>query len=154
MLVECLTYFVILAWVLGAAYATFYVAAGNNAAVRRNAEEVTCVLHAAEQWRKDIRRATGTATSNHLNGVPTWIIPQQDGEIRYHLEEGTLWRLEASRGLSRPVARGVAHSTMRRQDRHGISCYTWMVELKTRSEMPKIRPVFHFTAVPPQEPAP
>ena len=154
MLVECLVYIMVVIVVLGLAFVLFYKAFDHCIGLRRNAEDITSALRAGERWRQDIRDASGALTKVPSDPRPMWRVPQAEADVYYLQEEGSIWRFASSNSVPEEVLSHVRTSEMRNEKRQEVECGAWTVELKPRRKGPRVRPVFHFLAVPTGKEAP
>jgi len=148
MLIECMVYLGVFTIVIGVGFAVFFKCSDNYVGLRRNAEEITQALHAGERWREDVRHATGPAAYSESDSRAIWRIPGRDADVYYLHDAGSIWRFASSNSVPEEVLSRVSRSDMRDDDRQGVVCYAWTVELKTERKAPTVRPLFHFLAVP------
>ena len=145
-ILECITYVAVLLMVLNGAFALYYRCQLSAASLRRNAEDIVRTLHAGEQWRADIRAAID-APRLTLGGV---IIPQRDGEIRYEINDDTVWRQTSRNRVA--VLKQVKSSTMQPDPRSAIRAWRWELELVSVKKTGNLRPLFTFESAEGQRP--
>lgn len=137
-LIECLAYIAVLGTVFTMAYPAVYQSMTGSRRLRDNADDIVRVLRAGEQWRADVRAATGP-----VNVTDTaFTIPQPTGTVTYTVAEGALWRTVG--GARHPVIPKVRTSTMFADRR----AYRWELELPATSPTARVQPLFSFVAVP------
>ncbi len=140
-LLTCMTITLILISAVGV---TEYRHRRNASSLAQCANDVMVAVTAGERWREDVRAA---ATTPKLDG-DTLVIPGKDGDVRYRFADGTVARRSGEAGEWRPVLRNVAASRMLPDPRQRVTSWRWEVELKTRSRMARVTPLFTFLAVP------
>jgi hypothetical protein len=133
--------------VLGLAFAAFYDYWSATDAFGRNAADITRSLHAGEQWRADIRAASGPVEATASNGVQTLRIPTPAGSILYTFSNSELRRNAPPAG-DVPILSHIKSSQMQLESRAGLSVCRWELELLPRKHDPKLRALFTFAAVP------
>jgi Tfp pilus assembly protein FimT len=146
-LLECLVYIGMLAVVLGFATAIFYQAWDDNKALRRNAEDIVRALHTGDQWRNDMRAATGAVHLEDTDGAEQIHIPTGAGEIVYTFSKGELRRESTADGIDRVWLPNVKSSQMRSDVRQNVTAWRWELELKTVKRTARYRPLFTFETV-------
>jgi hypothetical protein len=149
MLIECLVYMAVFFVVTGLAGAAFYQALETSRHLRRNTGDIALVLEAGENWRAEIRRATGPVRLVDESGVQALHIPQGAGELVYFHEPGTVSR---RRGDSAPWARVLGElksSRFVRDERQATVSWRWEIELRAELKSVRVRPLFSFQAVAP-----
>jgi hypothetical protein len=143
-LVECLVYVGLLGLILSLALMTFYRTEGNHRNLARNADDITRVLRAGEQWREDIRQAVAPIQWRTTGAEPELVIPHSSGLVKYSFRNQSVWR----QGGPRPVELlpEVAVSKMEKVVRPQVSGWRWEVELKGRQRVARVKPLFTFLA--------
>jgi len=139
-ILECITYVAVLLLVLSGAFASYSRCQLGSSDLRRNAEDIVNAMHAGERWRADIRAAIQMPRLTP-GGI---IIPQQNGEIAYEINDGTMWRQTARDRIA--VLKRVRNSTMQRESRGIVTAWRWEVELVTGKRTGNLRPLFTFEA--------
>lgn len=148
MLIECIVYIAIVLVIFGVAFSLFYTCSDNYVGLRRNAEDITAVLHAGERWREDVRRAVAPVDHWQSESGPTMFIPQTHSDVYYLFSDASVWRFSSSNSPAEKVLSRVHLSSMRTDLREYVSACSWGVELKPRRKGPRVTPAFHFVAVP------
>lgn len=92
LLVECLVYVAVFSILSGVAFTAFYRCHDTMKGWRRNAEDIVHALRAGEQWREDVRSATGPIQSEVGQQEQLLQIPHPQGEVRYKLSGGAVLR--------------------------------------------------------------
>src|SRR5664279_790356 len=83
LLVECIVYISVVTVLLGVGMAVFWKCWDGHNALRRNADDIVLGLRVGEQWRADIRAATGTILVEKVNDGERLLIPSSAGQIIY-----------------------------------------------------------------------
>ena len=143
-LIECVVYCSVLFMVVGLAFMTYYRVEQNNRRLRQNADDILRVLRAGEQWREDIRHATGLIQTAASTAEQELLVPQKTGPVKYFFREGSVWRQKGPRPAC--FLAGVNSSTMAEDKRRFATGWRWEVELKARQKVTLIRPLFTFEA--------
>lgn len=148
MLVECLVYVSLWALITGVAFSAFYRALENSRNLRRNAEDITRVLHAGEIWRSDVRAASGPLQIDMIETQTALQIPQGSNAVLYLFTGTNILRAsDTNHSWVEALAR-VKVSTMTNEVRTHVSAWRWDLELASNLRAPKMRPIFSFEAVP------
>lgn len=146
-LIELLVYIALFAVVVGTAYMTFYECMSNSKALRRNADDIVRALSIGDQWRADIRAATGLIQLTNAPGAEQLRIPAAAGEIVYTLANGEL-RRRVGEAASNPVwLSNVKSSEMQSEWRGRVPVWRWELELKSVRKEARMRPLFTFESV-------
>lgn len=143
-LLECLVYIGVMGVLITLAAVTFWHATRNNEHLRRNASDIVRALQAGERWREDIRGATGPIRQEVAEGLPRLAIPQARGAVHYLFRDGAVWRQAGERPAL--FLADVLHSRMDQDRRQFVTAWKWEVELKTKREVVRVRPLFTFEA--------
>jgi len=146
-LIECIVYVALLVVVLGFATMIFYQCWDESKALRRNADDIVRVLHAGDQWRADVRAATGPVQRSDADGVEQLHIPASAGEIVYTFAHGELHRQVGSGAADRLWLSNIKSSQMRTDSRPDVAAWRWELELKTVKRTARWRPLFTFETV-------
>ena len=144
MLFECMAYIAIGTIVLALAAAAFIRSWDNSRALKRNAEDIVRALHAGDQWRADLRTATGQIKSVTTNGTEQLLIPSPTGPINYTFSHGELRRQNIT------LLPNVKFSQMQSTPRTNIHAWRWELELRTTRKDAHVVPLFTFEAVAPK----
>ena len=147
MLIDCLVYISLVTVILGIGTLAFFKCWDANNALRRNADDIVRALHAGEQWRADIRRATGPIQRDRTGDTERLRIPAAQGEIVYSLSHGEL-RRQAASGPGTALLSGVVQSQMSPDPRKHVTAWRWDLELSRTRRATVVRPLFTFEAVP------
>lgn len=147
-LIECLVYIGVMAVVLTIGMTAFYHCWATQRAIRRNAEDVVRALRAGEQWRADVRAATGPIQQDETNaGGETFRIPSSKGDIIYTLVGGELCRKAGRTAPQMPWLPNVKASHMQATPYPGVVGWRWELELNPGKMQTKMRPLFTFETV-------
>ncbi|HKI68612.1 MAG TPA: hypothetical protein VKA67_03425, partial [Verrucomicrobiae bacterium] len=123
---------------LGMGTAAFYVLWDNSAALISSTDDIASALRAGEQWREDVRNATGIITVKSTSEGETVRMPEGGGkEIVYHFSAGKV-RRQLSSGASRLLLAKVKTSQMKLDARKRVTAWRWELKLKER------RPEMHL----------
>lgn len=149
MLIEVLTYLVLLAVLLSLAYLGFYRVSDFSRHLSWNAADITRTLNAGERWRTDVRAAAGSPQLVANDSETVLHLPQARGEILYAFRDGALYRRVTARtnedwGL---LLAGVKHSRMDRQPYSKVTAWRWELELEAKQKVARVKPLFTFQAV-------
>ncbi len=146
-LLDCLVYLSLLMIVLGLAYAGFYAVFENTMRLNRNAADIVRALQAGDQWREDVRRASGAPKLLELQGQTALHIPQTNGDLVYFFKTNTVLR---KAGAAAPVLflPQVKDSRMEIDQRRHVASWRWEVELQKPGTTSRLKPLFTFQAVP------
>jgi hypothetical protein len=148
MLVDCLVYIALLALILGLAFAAFYRTLEHSTRLNANAADIARALRAGEQWRDDVRAATGPPRVATQDGRAALSIPQAIGEIIYRVSGNSVVRETAPGGAFAEVLPDVRRSEFVRDAREYVTAWRWELELSSKQEVTRVRPMFTFQAVP------
>jgi type II secretory pathway pseudopilin PulG len=143
-LLECLVYFAVFFIIASLALLTYYRAEQDNRQLRRNAEDILRTLQAGEQWRQDIRLASGPPRSEGPEAAKELVIPQTNQVVKYVFREGAVWRQAGPK--SAVFLPAVARSQMTADKREHVTAWRWEVELQSRQRVVHVRPLFTFEA--------
>ena len=146
-LIEALVYIGLLAVVLGFATKIFYQCWDDNKALRRNADDIVRVLHTGDQWRADVRAATGPVQLSGAAGAEQLHIPASAGEIIYTFSNGELHRRTGVDAIDRLWLSNVKSSRMQSDARQDVAAWRWELELKSVKKTARWRPLFTFETV-------
>ncbi|MGD0813594.1 MAG: prepilin-type N-terminal cleavage/methylation domain-containing protein [Verrucomicrobiota bacterium] len=146
-LLECLVYMALLVVVMGISTGLFFQSWDDSKALRRNAEEIVRALHAGDQWRADMRAATGPVELTDADGAEEIRIPVSGGEIVYGFSNGELCRKSGSDYVKKVWLPNVKSSRMQSDSRGKIAAWRWELELKTVKKTARYRPLFTFETV-------
>jgi Tfp pilus assembly protein FimT len=153
-LLECLAYLAVSFIVLGVALVAFHQTWTYNKKLRHNAEDIVRAPHAGEQWRADVRAATGPVRVTTQPTGERCLIPAGAATIRYDFNpaEGTLERRMGA--ATRTVLTHVKTSHMLAEPRTRVTAWRWELELEPTQKKVALQPLFTFETVGPPLPAP
>jgi hypothetical protein len=146
-LIECLVYFACWVIVTGLAFTVFYRTLTEHQTLSRRTDAFHRALLAGEQWRADIRTATGPIRIvTHDAGGATLHIPQREGEIVY-LNTTTNLLKRAQTGdawadLSGPLKR----SRFECDQTERTKAWRWELEIAPGRRPAKLVPLLTFQA--------
>lgn len=147
-LLECLVYIALLTVVMGIGYMALYHASVNHRNVSRNVDDIASAVNVGELWRKDVRAATGSITSEPTAEGQQLRIPQKQGGVTYQFAAGELRRQQAAGAPWTVLLPRVETSSMMAERRAHVTAWRWELTLKTTSRQVQIKPAFSFEAVP------
>lgn len=147
-LIECVVYLAVFALVLGLAFMALHRTWKIHHLLQQDAQDVASALHAGEQWRADVRQATGPISAGDGSADFLIQIPGRHGSIVYRLVGGTL-RREIPGQSSSALLTNVRAASMTPDRRQQVTAWRWELELKSRAPKRKLHPLFTFLAVPP-----
>ncbi len=152
MLVDCLVYLAIWAVVVGLAFSAFYRCFSYSKNLARNADDIARALKAGERWRDDVRAATGPfkLVTWEASVAEALHIPQKSGEVIYLFMDGAVLRQGGTNTPWIPALSGVRSSRMEKDERRCVVSWRWEVELKNKQKVARVRPLFTFQAVAPE----
>ena len=119
----------------------------DSKALRRNADDIVRVLHAGDQWRADVRAATGPVQLTDADGAEQLRIPASAGEIVYTFSKGELRRQAGAAAANEVWLANVKSSQMQSDLRRNVAAWRWELELKTVRKTARWRPLFTFETV-------
>jgi Tfp pilus assembly protein FimT len=146
-LIETLVYMAVFVVVLGCATAVFFQSWTDSKALHRNATDILGALHAGDQWRADVRSATGPMQILDASDAQQLHIPTTNGEIVYAFAAGQLRRQAAGDAISRLWLDHVKSSRMQADARPNVAAARWELELQSSLKTAKFHPLFTFQAV-------
>jgi hypothetical protein len=148
MLMECLVYLGVFAVLLGGGTAVFYFCWDHTRATVLTADDVQTVLLEGEQWRKDVRAATGKISIQTTPTGEMLKIPVGQMEIVYRQEAGELRREIPAQKRSKAFPVKVKTSEMKPEVRGGVAAWRWELELMPPRKETHLPLLFTFEAVP------
>jgi hypothetical protein len=146
-LIECLVYIGVLFVLMGVAYIALFRCIANSVALRRNADDISRVLHIGERWRADVRSVTGNIRLQTTNLVQIASLPTPQGQIIYCFATNTVSRSYHG-GPWGQLLTNVASSTMSADARRTLTAWKWELELVPKRNSSRIHPLFTFEALP------
>ena len=153
LMAEALVYISVVVVVLGAGYIAMHKCLSNAVALRRAADDISSAVHAGERWRADVRGAAGQIRREQDGGEVVFVLNGRGGERCWRFGTGTVYR-RVEGGPWVPVVRNVLSSTMEADARKEVTAWRWELELKPRSKVRRMLPLFTFVAVPQKETRP
>ncbi len=151
-LIECLVYVSVMTTILAVASIAFYRCYDHMRSLRRNADDITRVLHIGEQWRNDVRQAVRPPTFDETD--QTLHVQHKNGIVDYRFGENEILRRAAADAPWTSVLTNLSQSQMKLETQHGIVVWRWEIELRPLRKPARVQPLFTFTAVPEPQPAP
>ena len=148
MLVECLVYISVLMILLGLGFGAFYSCWDKSKSLRYHADDISRALRAGEQWRADIRNATGRIVAHTDDDGQMVEIPRGTNTILYVFTAGEVSRKFASAEQWTVVLSKVNTSRIQADPRTRVTAWRWDVELVPTRAQVRIQPRFTFEAVP------
>jgi len=148
MLTECLVYIAVFAILLGIGTAAFYFCWDHTRSVIYATEDIAAALRAGEQWRADVRAATGKISTETTTGGEVVRIPEADKEIVYRFESGEMRRDISTTSQSRLLLSKVKTSQMTAEARGPVTAWRWELQLSERRKETHLPLQFTFAAVP------
>jgi len=145
-LAECLVYISVFFILTGIAYAAFYRSFEFSINLRRNTDDIARALKVGEQWRQDVRSATGPLLQEDQDGTQVLVIPHPNGKVVYWLRETTVWRLSPANPAPLPICPAVKSSLMIPDTRIPGASWRWELELKSAQKAVRLKPLFSFMA--------
>ena len=149
-LIECLAYMAVLVVVTTVAVLGFNRCWDDSKHLRRNADEIVRALHAGEQWRADVRSATGPIAVGDPADSGRITIPGRSGNIIYTLANGELHRQAGASAPTVLLLAGVKSSQMLADPRAAVPAWRWELELQPAQKNVRMSPLFTFESVAPQ----
>jgi Tfp pilus assembly protein FimT len=146
-LIECLVYMGLVVVVLAVAMTTFYQCWDDSKNLRRDADDIVRALHAGEQWRSDVRAATGPVRLTNTNDTEQLRIPVSAHQIIYTFSRGELRRRVGSAALDKVLLSNVKSLQMQSDLRQHVTAWRWELELKPVKKRTSLRPLFTFETV-------
>ncbi|MHB8523167.1 MAG: hypothetical protein ACYDH9_20775 [Limisphaerales bacterium] len=147
-LIECLVYISVVAVVLGIGSMAFWQCWDAYKGLHRNADDIVRAVHAGEQWRADIRTATGPVRPENADGRQRLRIPGPGGEIVYTWTSGEVRRQAGPGAPGALLLTKVKSSRMQLNPRGHLTAWRWELELQPDRKKARLRPLFSFEAVP------
>ncbi len=143
-LLETLVYLAVFAVILELAYEACFRSDSNLRHFSGVAGDILGTTRVGEQWREEIRHATGRVRSEIENGAEVFQIPGKEGEISYRFGDHALWRRSGSGEVWLKVLPSVEDCRFLQERVHGIDVWRCELRLTSRSAHPKVLPLFSF----------
>ena len=148
LLLECIVYISVFAVLLGGGTAVFCYCWDHTRATILAAHDVQTVLLEGEQWRKDVRAATGKISMETTPKGEMLRIPAGQREIVYRHEAGELRREISGQKSSKAFPVKVKASEMKPEVRGRVTAWRWELELTPPRKETHLPLLFTFEAVP------
>jgi Tfp pilus assembly protein FimT len=147
-LIEMLVYMSVLLVIMGVGYAALYNCMDYSTTLCRSSDDIVNALHAGENWRADIRAASGRIQLETSQEDQIIRLPGTRGEVSYRFANNTIFRRLGNNEWSQVLAR-VKTSTFVSDSRRDVAAWRWELELQARTnKFTRILPLFTFVAVP------
>lgn len=146
MLIECIVYMAMFFMIVGVASMAFFTSWTTHGELSRDADEISKSLLVGEQWRADVRGATGPIDQSVTNGAAVTRIPEPGGQVTYTFRHSELRRRDV-RGLDSVLMSRVKSSAMQPEQRGAATVWRWELELEKNKDGRQMRPLFSFAAV-------
>jgi Tfp pilus assembly protein FimT len=153
-LIECILYIALLGVVLGVATIAFNRCWDDSKRLRHNADDIVHALKAGEQWRADLRTATGPIQVTDQNDAETVLVPVPAGAITYTYARDELRRQAGPAAPDILVLTGIKSSRMQADARPPVPAWRWELELQTGQKNVRVTPLFTFETVAGHNPVP
>lgn len=148
LLIECLVYLGVVLIVVGTALGAFYKAMEHSRRLRSNVEDVTRALRIGEQWRNDVRSASGPIRVEKGQDAIALCIPKENHEIAYVFSTNQIVRIKSESGLSEKLLSGIKKCFFHQDNRGTITAWRWELEFTGTLKAVRVTPRLTFTAVP------
>lgn len=146
-LIEMLVYFALLFAVMACVTAAFFQCWNDSRALHRNATDILQALHGGDQWRADVRAATGPVKLTDTTNGEQLRVATSKGDVVYTLVNGELRRQAPGDSVSRVWLDHVKSSHMEPDPRSNIAALRWELEWQSSRRTAKFHPLFTFEAV-------
>jgi hypothetical protein len=149
MLIECIAYIALITVVIGVASVAFFRSWDDSKHLRSNADDIVRALHAGEQWRADIRSASGPLRLTHEADFDRLAIPVKIGSINYYFSNPQSAVSRQVGDLGKPVVllQHVKSSQMQADPRQNVTAWRWELELQSTQKKARVQPLFTFETV-------
>lgn len=148
-LIEALVFISLWLLVVGFAFTLFYRTYTTTKRFGRMADDLVRTLQAGERWREEIRGAVASPRLAAEAGFAAEAlhIPTAEGDVVYAFTGSNVVRRAAAGSVWVEWVAWVKGSEMIRDERHGVACWRWELELRARGEEVTVPPLFSFEAV-------
>jgi hypothetical protein len=153
LMAEALVYISVVVVLLGAGYVAMYKCVNNAVVLRRTADDISAAIHAGERWRADVRAAAGQVRWEQEGEQSVLILAGPRGESAWRSDRGKVFR-RLKTGPWVAVVQNVISSSMQADPRQEVTAWRWELELKPRSKVHHMLPLFTFVAVPQKQTTP
>lgn len=151
-LIEMLVYMSVLVVILGVGYSALYRCLDHSRALRRSADDIANALHAGEDWRIDVRAASGNIQLENMRDEQIVRLPGKRGEVSYRFADHTIFRRLGHNEWS-PLLADVKASNFVHDQRSQVTAWRWELELQPHArKLASVKPLFTFLAVPTGDP--
>lgn len=142
-LMELLTYMAVFAVVMGVVFPAFHKVFKQFRAMERNTDDIVRVMNVGERWRDDVRASVSSpvVSDNALK------LAHPGGALTYEFADNTVWRT-SSDGTRLAVLTGVKSASVHRDSRSRVTAWRWEIELESKQEVVRVKPLFTFVSVP------
>ena len=147
-LIECLVYISVLAFLFTFTGALAWRARDANRDLRRASDDIVRAMQAGERWREDIRAAIAPPAVVQWDGLPVLRVPQGGREIHFAFYNGAVWRKPAADEPWQEFLPRVAASRMDSELRQRVTAWQWELELAPKQTNARVKPLFTFLAAP------
>lgn len=149
LLTECLVYIAVFAILVGGGTMVFYFFWDHSKALVYTTNDIESALRAGEDWRADVRLATGKISIATTTTGEVVRIPQKGREIVYRFESSELHREIPAINDSRLLLPKVKSSRIETDVRGDVTGWRWELELVQRRKEMNLPLKFTFEAVQP-----
>jgi hypothetical protein len=146
MLIQCLVYLAVFAVLTGVGLGAFYLCWDHAKAMTYATDDIGMALRAGEQWREDVRQATGKILIERTAGGERVRIPHRDREIIYRFESGEVRRVLPESHIHQLLLPKVRSSDMSLELRNGATAWRWELELVVTRPETQLPLLFTFEA--------
>ena len=147
LLIECMIHLAVSLVLISLGYVLTVRFLGFHDGLGRSATDIARAIRAGEEWRKDIRSATGSVRLLE-DADAGLVIPSGEDRIVYRFDGTNLWRGITGRVADQVRLEGVAACDFHFEERSHVRAWRWELRMKAgRKE--GIRPLFTFLSVEP-----
>jgi hypothetical protein len=147
LLLECVVYLALFAFLLGIGTAAFYFCLDHSKALIYATDDIASALLAGERWRADVRDSTGNISVETTATGEVVRIPEMEKEIVYRFESGEILREIPVLKNSQLLLPKVKASQMKADERGIVNAWRWELELTQRRKETHLPLLFTFEAV-------
>ena len=148
---EALVYIGAVMVLLGVAVVAMHRCIDNSLVLRRNADDISRVMHMGERWRADVRNATKETRLEQKAGEQVLRLERPEAAVEYRFSQSAVYRRVGGGPWSRVLDR-VKSSSMHSEMRSQVTAWHWDIELlpqgRGAAHASRVRPLFSFLAVP------
>jgi hypothetical protein len=147
-LIEMLVYMGMLVVITGVGFSALYHCLDNSTALRRSADDISNALHTGEDWRADLRAASGKIQIENLPDEQIIHLLGTRGQVSYRFYGNSIFRRLGNNDWSLLLA-NVNASSFIADARHNVTAWRWELELQPhKKKLSRLQPLFTFIAVP------